>query len=147
MTNSSFAIIYMDLDGLKVVNDRLGHMAGDRVLYEFSRILEDCTGELGIAMRIGGDEFVILLKDMSPGKDLDYFVKILREKTSFVFSGQGEDSGVVCSISSSYGIATYPRDGEDAETLLHIADKRLYEHKRDNHKQVSDRFKPHFRNA
>lgn len=147
VTNSPFTIIYIDIDGLKQVNDRLGHMAGDRVLFEFARILEDCTGELGIATRVGGDEFGILLNGMGPGKELDYFVKTLKEKTSFNFLGQGEDSDVICLIASSYGIATYPRDGEDAQTLLHIADKRLYEHRRDNRKTVSDRFKPHFRNA
>ncbi len=145
VTNSSFTVIYMDLDGLKMVNDKLGHLGGDRVLYEFSRILEECVGNTGMATRVGGDEFVLLLHGIGPGKELDYFLKTLREKTTFAFSGDGEYAGVVCRISSSQGVATYPQDGEDIEQLLHIADKRLYEYKRNNRPVTAEGFKPHFR--
>jgi diguanylate cyclase (GGDEF)-like protein/PAS domain S-box-containing protein len=116
------AVLYLDLDDFKEINDRFGHPAGDAILVEVARRLRDCTANADIVARIGGDEFAILRKvAISPGEIQDLAEKIInRIKEPFVRSPDVVKTGV------SVGIAQGPRDGLDAEELIKRADVALY---------------------
>ena len=116
------AVLYLDLDDFKEINDRFGHPAGDAILVELARRLRDCTAKEDIVARIGGDEFAILRKvAISPGEIQDLAEKIInRVKEPFVRSPDVVRTGV------SVGIAQGPRDGLGAEELMKRADVALY---------------------
>jgi diguanylate cyclase (GGDEF)-like protein len=111
-----FAVVMIDLDGFKQINDRQGHPAGDRVLRRTAGALRDVVRESDVLGRYGGDEFVLI----SDGPmDVDGF---LRRASAAVREATG--------LSFGAGVACYPEDGEDAATLLENADAKLYEAKR-----------------
>jgi diguanylate cyclase (GGDEF)-like protein/PAS domain S-box-containing protein len=116
------AVLYLDLDEFKDINDRLGHPGGDAVLVEIARRLRDCTTEGDIVARIGGDEFAVLRKNaISPAEIHELAQKIIdRVKEPFVL---GVD---VLKMGVSVGIAQGPRDGFNAEELIKRADSALY---------------------
>jgi diguanylate cyclase (GGDEF)-like protein/PAS domain S-box-containing protein len=116
------AVLYIDLDDFKEINDRLGHRFGDATLAEVAQRLRDCTANDGIVARIGGDEFAILQKvAMSPGEIRELAEKIInRVKEPFA---QGAD---VAKTEVSIGIALGPRDGLGSEELTKRADIALY---------------------
>ena len=121
-----FALLFLDLDGFKKVNDTLGHDAGDELLVQVARKLKGAIRETDIAARLGGDEFVILLHDSEDeavaGMIADEIVKVLSQP---VVLPQG-----TANIGTSIGIAFYPDHGKTRETLLGAADKAMYEAKR-----------------
>ena len=123
--NEQFALMFIDLDKFKEVNDTLGHHAGDMLLAETARRLEQCIRESDTAGRMGGDEFVVLLQNIETGNDaVEVGKKILHALNApFEFDGQS------VTISSSIGIAVYPHHGEDIETLLRHADAVMYQAK------------------
>jgi diguanylate cyclase (GGDEF)-like protein/PAS domain S-box-containing protein len=116
------AVLYLDLDDFKEINDRFGHPAGDATLVEVALRLRDCTNEEDIVARIGGDEFAVLRKvGILPGEISELAEKIInRVKEPFV---QGGD---VVTTEVSVGIAQGPRDGLGAEKLIKRADIALY---------------------
>jgi diguanylate cyclase (GGDEF)-like protein/PAS domain S-box-containing protein len=116
------AVLYIDLDDFKEINDRFGHRVGDATLAEVARRLRDCTANDGIVARIGGDEFAILQKvAISSGEISELAEKIInRVKEPFA---QGAD---VAKTEVSVGIALGPRDGLDSEELIKRADIALY---------------------
>ncbi len=121
-----FALLFLDLDGFKKVNDTLGHDAGDELLVRVARTLNEAVRETDIVARLGGDEFVILLHDSEsdtiPGDIADGIVKALSQP--FVLA-QG-----TANIGTSIGIAFFPDHGSTREVLLGAADKAMYEAKR-----------------
>ena len=121
-----FALLFIDLDGFKAVNDNLGHEAGDQLLIEAASRISDHLRETDTAARIGGDEFVILLSDItdkvSVGKFAQKMVKFLSASYP-VGTAKGE-------ISGSIGIALYPDDGSDCDALLKKADEAMYKVKK-----------------
>ncbi len=119
------AIIYLDLDHFKDINDSLGHQVGDELLQEVARRLQACVRAEDTLARMGGDEFVIMLNQISDAHDAALVAeKILRE---VVLPMQLD--GHELRISPSIGISLYPQDGKDAETLLQHADAALYQAK------------------
>ncbi|MBJ3775781.1 sensor domain-containing diguanylate cyclase [Acuticoccus mangrovi] len=117
-----FAVIFMDLDGFKGVNDALGHFAGDLVLRRIARLLSENCRDGDTAARVGGDEFVVLM----PGADhqgAHGFAE--RVKDRVIAAGSPERP-----IGVSIGIAIWPDDGGDAETIVVRADQAMYEAKR-----------------
>jgi diguanylate cyclase (GGDEF)-like protein len=117
-------LLVLDLDGFKSINDRFGHLAGNKVLKMISAGLRSCCREYDCVARMGGDEFVIILA----GANRDSIAnkaKQLREVTRQV--------GLSCCqqdiLSVSVGEACFPEDGTDAEQLLAVADKRMYQAK------------------
>lgn len=125
-TGNSLALAFLDLDNFKLVNDTLGHAAGDDLLKTVARRIERVIGPDGVVGRIGGDEFVIFLK----ASDAD--LPKTMERLEAVRSAVAEPvtlNGMVLEMSCSMGVATYPQHGSDAATLLAHADAAMYQAK------------------
>ncbi len=116
------AILFLDLDGFKMINDTIGHMAGDMLLVEVSKRLKATLRQSDTIARLGGDEFIVMVENVSnldairaiADKILDSF------RTPFILNNQE------CFISTSIGVAVCPPDGEDSETLIKNADIAMY---------------------
>jgi diguanylate cyclase (GGDEF)-like protein len=119
--HSGLAIMYLDLDHFKLVNDALGHSFGDGLLAAVARRLQTCLRASDTISRIGGDEFSILINDAS-GDSVGHIARKLLESFNEPFRIEQHDLYVTASI----GISLYPTDGEDAETLVKCADAAMY---------------------
>jgi len=116
------ALLYIDLDGFKQVNDRHGHPVGDRLLCEVATRLRGCLRESDVAGRVGGDEFVVLLDALaSPDRAMDIAERI-RAALGPVFQLAEQP----IRMSASIGVAVFPADGEDGEQLARAADRAMY---------------------
>lgn len=117
------ALLYVDLDGFKKVNDTLGHAAGDLVLKETARRLQAAVRKQDVVARLGGDEFVVILEQVEGS----HRVKRIAE-TIVTALGQpfAVDSGQWTGIAASVGIGLYPGQGDTPELLLHAADQAMY---------------------
>ncbi len=128
-TNTSLAVVVADLDGFKQINDRFGHLAGNRVLRIVANGLREYCGPNDYLARLGGDEFVMLIPSTG---DEELELKIERMRAVARAAGEATPEPSVLSI--SIGIANYPQDGSDAEQLLAEADRRMYKGKRQRKK-------------
>lgn len=129
-----FALAYIDLNNFKPVNDEHGHSAGDRVLKVFSERLREVIRSQDQLCRLAGDEFAILLNDCVDERLARQVVERLRrqmEKPILL------DNGHAITLSASIGLAYYPRDATTLEALLHVADERMYRHKREAKRQYA----------
>jgi len=120
--HSSFAVLYLDLDEFKPVNDNFGHDAGDSLLQKVADRLHSCVREVDTVARVGGDEFSIILVETEADSDAVLVAKKIIQTFEAVFQISGNE----CYITASIGIAMYPADSEQAETLVHYADKAMY---------------------
>ncbi len=125
----AFALLLLDLDNFKEVNDRFGHDAGDELIASIGAVIKDLTSETDVPARQGGDEFAVLL----PGADRTAAAAVAASITD----GIAQKSRAVGSIghfsaTASYGIAVYPEDATDVEALMVAADRALYQAKSDN---------------
>ena len=119
------AVIYLDMDGFKQINDLQGHAAGDKILQLVARRLLGCVRDSDTVSRLGGDEFVVLLSEISHAADASITArKILSSLTSLPMLNETN-----LHATSSIGLSTYPEDGEDAETLIKNADVAMYQAK------------------
>lgn len=116
------ALLYLDLDRFKSVNDEFGHAVGDLVLTEAARRMNGCVRDMDMVSRRGGDEFVVILEGDNVREAAAVVAGKLVQAVSEPYSVGGHD----LSIGTSVGIAVYPHDGKDAETLLQAADTALY---------------------
>jgi len=116
----TFAII--DLDDFKYVNDTFGHMFGDNVLSKVAEILKEAVDDKGIVGRIGGDEMLIILENISSENELRGILRTIRSNVEWAYKGKLNSLILSCSI----GCASYPKDAQDYESLFNIADKCLY---------------------
>ena len=121
-TEARAAVLVMDLDGFKEINDSLGHAAGDDLLIELGRRLEAALRTSDTVARLGGDEFGVLLPDASVPDDVLSAVERMRAAIEEPVTV----AGLALSLEASIGIALYPDDGEDVETLLQRADGAMY---------------------
>src|SRR5688572_21562060 len=124
--HGAMAVLFLDLDGLKQINDALGHGVGDALLKAVAERLTDGVREVDTVARLGGDEFVIVLWNISHVEDAATVAAKLIESVSKPIPIDGED----VSVTTSVGIAIHPAHGADAETLMSRADKALYDAKR-----------------
>ncbi|ANM29278.1 hypothetical protein ABI59_06270 [Acidobacteria bacterium Mor1] len=118
----SLAVLFLDLDGFKGVNDTYGHEAGDEVLCLAARRLSLAVRDSDVVARLGGDEFTILVEGLSYDLDAARVAQQLQEALEEPFRVQGNP----VRIGGSVGIATYPGDGTDAATLVRNADRAMY---------------------
>ena len=119
-------ILYLDLDGLKQVNDKMGHEAGDSVLKEVALRLQKHTREMETVARVGGDEFVVLATNLRDRAD----ARVVADKLKAALNQPFELRGKPYPLRASIGIAIFPDDGEQPLQLLKHADAVMYEAKR-----------------
>jgi len=122
---STVAVLFLDLDGFKQVNDSLGHAMGDLLLQAVANKLRHCVREVDVVARWGGDEFVILLQEIVDRSSLIRIVENILANVGSVFQVERHRIRVGCSI----GISQYPADGVDPDSLLRTADLAMYEAK------------------
>lgn len=123
--NRPMALLFIDLNDFKPINDTLGHAAGDQLLQHLAKVLQQCTRSSDVAARLGGDEFAIILSETSSRDDtqtvLDYVKGKLGEPVLI--------GGKKIVPSASIGAATYPEDGTNPDALAAVADRAMYEAK------------------
>lgn len=120
-----FALVMLDINNFKQVNDRLGHSAGDSVLTELAVRLRRAVRESDFAGRLGGDEFIILTRHIETDSLLTQMLERLRQR----LDGQMTLNGTDLSISVSIGAAVFPADGNSLDALLRAADESMYRDK------------------
>ncbi len=119
--NTEFALLFLDLDNFKQINDSLGHPFGDRVLIEVTERLKKCLRQVDTAARLGGDEFVLLLHQVNASGAEICARRVLADlAASFCLDG------IPFSVTCSIGIALYPTDGQTMEDLIKNADSAMY---------------------
>lgn len=121
-----FAVISIDLNGFKSINDTYGHKAGDYILIEVANLISEHIRATDVCCRLGGDEFLILLprlRDKSKVESVIKHLKTIIEEKVFTF----DDSQLDVSLSAGY--ALYPEDSDDLEELIHISDLKMYQDK------------------
>lgn len=123
----TFALLYVDLDHFKAVNDKMGHAAGDQLLIETARRLLDAVRESDTVARLGGDEFAIILARVQSQHEVEEIAQRVVDDLAKPFN---LDAGIA-RVSGSIGIAMFPLAGEDADRLTQNADRALYEAKGD----------------
>lgn len=127
-----FAIIFMDLDNFKNINDTLGHKIGDAVLIEIANRLSNAIREEDSVARLGGDEFIFLLPDITSQGAVHVVQKLLH-----IISIPLEIDDFELTVTASIGIAIYPHDGADQETLSKNADTAMYQAKQNGRNNYS----------
>ncbi|EJW12428.1 diguanylate cyclase/phosphodiesterase (GGDEF & EAL domains) with PAS/PAC sensor(s) [Rhodovulum sp. PH10] len=117
-----FAVMFLDLDRFKFVNDTLGHAAGDRLLGVIAGRLAGCVEEGDVVSRLGGDEFVILLRDTGDAAGAGAVARRILSTVVEPVVVQGQE----CRVAASIGVAFFPDDGADEQTLTRNADAAMY---------------------
>lgn len=123
------ALLFIDLNKFKQINDTLGHAAGDQVLKTAAQCLTSCVRESDTVSRHGGDEFVILLEKVSGRPDVTEIV----EKILAALGASNRVGSHAIRLTASVGISLYPDDGNEAEVLFALADRAMYAAKRDRY--------------
>jgi len=131
------AVLFLDLDGFKHINDSLGHPIGDKLLQSIAKRLVDCGRSSDTVSRQGGDEFVVLLSEVDQPDDAVITAQRMLQAVAEVHSIGHHDLHVTASI----GLSIYPDDGLDAETLIKNADTAMYQAKENGHQSYKF-FKP-----
>jgi diguanylate cyclase (GGDEF)-like protein len=124
--DKKMALVYVDLDSFKLINDLHGHQQGDKVLIEIAGKLSAATRSSDVVARIGGDEFVILIQDIEPQDQAHWCDRLLMQLSNHEASNSQIGMAPTCSV----GIAWYPSDGSNADDLLACADEAMYDAKR-----------------
>jgi diguanylate cyclase (GGDEF)-like protein/PAS domain S-box-containing protein len=119
-THREFSLLLLDLDGLKEINDGSGHQTGDRALCRLAQILTDCRRSIDTAARQGGDEFALVLPETGAAA-----ANLVARRICDLLARDAEEPA----LSVSVGVASYPKDADTVGTLLHIADRALYDTK------------------
>jgi diguanylate cyclase (GGDEF)-like protein len=119
---AQFAVLFLDLDGFKGVNDRLGHLAGDELLIALARRLEECVREVDTVARLGGDEFAILLERLGGTGDAVRVAKRVLRRIAEPLPLDGRE----VTVGASIGIAVSPAGEQSPEKLLRDADMAMY---------------------
>ena len=121
------AVLFIDIDGFKAVNDTLGHDVGDQTLKETAARLSSCVREVDTVARIGGDEFLIILTNMPDRKSIRSVTEKLVKAVALPYQVEGETD---IHIGASIGVALYPDNAVDPLELVNLADQAMYEVKR-----------------
>ncbi len=129
-----FSLLFLDLDHFKSVNDTHGHQRGTRLLAEVGSMLKRCLGPGSYAFRYGGDEFVALMPNLGKQAAMTTTIGLCEQfrKARFL-----EGDGLSLSVLASFGLATYPEDGETVHEILRAADMMMYEAKNSTRNNVA----------
>lgn len=125
VTHEQLAVLFIDLDGFKPINDNYGHPAGDAVLRTAAQRLKNCARTHDLVARLGGDEFVIVCNDLRKPEDVQILVNRIKDAMSAPIDVDQHR----LSVSASTGVAFYPANGQTPEALLAAADEAMYQHK------------------
>lgn len=128
-----FAVLYLDLDGFKAINDTHGHDTGDGLLQNVARRLKSCLRAGDTLARLGGDEFAVILGSICTPEEVEPVVERI---IAHVGSPYGADGDLNLKISVSVGVALYPEAGRTPRALLQAADRAMYEAKRSGRRPV-----------
>jgi diguanylate cyclase (GGDEF)-like protein/PAS domain S-box-containing protein len=123
------AVLFLDLDGFKHINDSLGHSIGDKLLQSVAERLVTCVRSADTVSRQGGDEFVVLLSEMAQPEDAAITARRVLQAVAEPHLIDGHD----LHVTSSIGVSVFPDDGRDAETLIQNADTAMYQAKENGH--------------
>ncbi|MEK4496798.1 EAL domain-containing protein [Ureibacillus sp. FSL W8-0352] len=121
LTNKKFSILFIDLDNFKLINEQLGHDNGDLVIVKAAENIRESIREIDLVARMGGDEFIVLLRDIKDEQDTINIVNNIIEKFQKPIVVNGKDNVLTCSI----GVASYPEHGTTPEELIKNADSAL----------------------
>ncbi|WP_085583377.1 MULTISPECIES: sensor domain-containing diguanylate cyclase [unclassified Pseudomonas] len=135
LTATRVALVFVDLNGFKAINDRYGHAAGDRVLITTATRLKRILRASDTVARIGGDEFVVILQGLAPGLNLPDEARRICQKIFVELSPPITIGNDQRHIGSSLGVAVFPDHAPTMDRLLHIADLAMYEAKRSGNNQ------------
>ncbi|OPL11644.1 MAG: hypothetical protein AVO39_04830 [delta proteobacterium MLS_D] len=116
------AVFFIDLDRFKIINDSLGHEAGDQLLREITTRFRQTLRSMDVIARLGGDEFVVMIEPVADENQAAVVARKLLALSMEPFTIMGEE----CRVTASIGISIYPRDGEDEQTLIRHADMAMY---------------------
>lgn len=119
----TFSMLFFDMDHLKTVNDRYGHLAGSRVLREVAQIIQDKLRKSDRLFRYGGDEFVVTLPETGAAGALRVANRLRRAVRGHRFLAT---EGRTVSLTASFGVATFPHDGSSQEEMIRVADQAMY---------------------
>lgn len=123
-SGKSFALLMIDLNDFKTINDNFGHIAGDAVLVTMAKRLVGAVRAADTVARLGGDEFVLLIESSEDAQELGHMGQKLVNTLSKSIT---LDTGVVVNVGASVGLALYPDHGADMNDLLYVADQAMYE--------------------
>lgn len=122
---SLFAVMYLDLDRFKNINDSLGHLVGDKLLMEIGKRLKSCLRERDTVARLGGDEFAVIVTELTRVENAGEIAQKIIDTIASPMTLEGHE----LFITTSVGISTFPNDTDDIEELIKNADKALYQAK------------------
>lgn len=131
--NTKIALLFIDLDRFKLINDTLGHSIGDELLIEIASRLSNTMRESDMISRLGGDEFVVILNDIKTISGIEIISKKILEQITLPINLSNNSETFT---TGSIGIAISPHDGEDVETLMKHADTAMYQSKKSGRNQV-----------
>lgn len=120
--DTCFALLFIDLDKFKIVNDSLGHTAGDQLLKEVAERIQELVRESDTVARLGGDEFIVILNTMAERKDIIRVAQLIIDRLAEPFVLTGQEAVIGASI----GIAVFPEDGVEQTILINTADAAMY---------------------
>ncbi len=123
-SNKPFAVVMVDLDGFKAVNDKHGHEVGDLVLVATANRILGAIRASDTVARLGGDEFVLVIESMN---DAEEFAKVGKKLVEVLFEPISLTNGFSVSVGASLGMSIYPHDGSDLSGLLAVADQAMYQ--------------------
>jgi len=127
--SSSVGLLFLDLDRFKIVNDTLGHTAGDKLLKEIGRLLKDAVRNIDTVVRFGGDEFIIIIPDIEQKEDVLFVLQNAAEKLLKAIQHKVTLDDYDHYSGASIGIAVYPKDGEKPDELIKNSDTAMYQAK------------------
>lgn len=120
--NQQIAVVYIDLDRFKLINETVGHLLGDQILRDMALRLLDSAENKADVSRLGGDQFAMILTNFGSSEEAAQRVSVLQERLHSSFEFDGEE----LYVSTSIGISVFPEDGKDVEALMRNADSAMY---------------------
>jgi len=131
--NLPVALLYIDIDRFKEINDKYGHEAGDSLLHEAARRISSCVRESDTVARLSGDEFTVILSEFPDARHTDYVAQKIVSRLAMPYQVAGE----MVQVSASIGISLFPDDAKDIGALMKTADRAMYDAKNKGRNRLS----------